>query len=104
MSKTQFTCRSTRSQVIDLYFAEHRIKVIDIAAFLDRVDRTVPDQTGNRQDFRLAALKRALAILQERQGQRTQRVLELFSDPTTDPIESASGMKSAHGAYPGTGE
>ena len=29
----------TRQQVLDLYFMENRAKLIDLAAFLDRVDR-----------------------------------------------------------------
>jgi hypothetical protein len=31
--------RMTRQQVMDLYFLEARSKVIDLAAFLDRVER-----------------------------------------------------------------
>ena len=32
-------CPMTRAQVIDAYFMEHRAKVIDIAAYLDRIER-----------------------------------------------------------------
>ena len=42
-------------QVLDLYFMEARSKLLDLAAFLDRVDRG----TGE-PDFRLAAFKKAL--------------------------------------------
>lgn len=89
----------TRTQVADRYFLEHRAKLLDIAAFLDRLDRAAGD---GPDDFRVAALRRAIAILDDGRGERARRVLELLSDPTTEPIEKAPG-KGASGAYPGTG-
>jgi hypothetical protein len=86
----------SRDAVVDRYFMEHRAKLLDLAAFLDRVDRAGP----GADDFRMAAFRRALAILQETEPGRAKRVLDLFSDPTTEPIESAAGMKGAHGAWP----
>ena len=76
---------------------EHRAKLIDIAAFLDRVDRSEPE--GDGPDFRLTALTRALAILADGEGERAKRVLELFSDTTAEPIEKAPG-KGACGVWP----
>ena len=83
--------------VVDRYFMEHRAKLLDIAAFLDRVDRA----SGESDDFRMAAFRAATRILGESGPGRARRILELFSDPTTEPIASAAGMKGAHGAYPG---
>ncbi|MHC5001830.1 MAG: hypothetical protein ACYTJ0_01790, partial [Planctomycetota bacterium] len=83
----------------DLYFMEHRAKLIDIAAFLDRVDRAAGD--GGEADFRMRAFRDALEILREPGPDRARRVLELFSDHTTAPLESAAGLKGAHGADPG---
>jgi len=91
------SCPLTVAQVVDLYFLENRAKLIDIAAFLDRVERAA----GDDDDFRLAAFRRALALLGDGQGQRARRVLELLSDPTDEPLESAEGMKGAAGAWPG---
>ena len=91
------SCPLTVEQVVDLYFLEHRAKLIDIAAFLDRVERAA----GNDADFRLAAFCRALALLGDGQDQRARRVLEILSDPTDEPLESAEGMKGAAGAWPG---
>ena len=34
------------------------------------------------------------------QPHRARRVLEQFSDMTTEPIDSAAGMKGAYGAVP----
>ncbi len=85
----------TRQQVLDLYFMEARSKVIDLAAFLDRVDRGTGDA-----DFRLAAIHAALAALRQGEPTRARSVLETLSDPTTEPIEKAPG-KGAVGAWPG---
>ena len=98
MSATNPTCPAPRSQIVDLYFLEHRAKLIDIAAFLDRVDRA--DDDGGGADFRVAAFRRALETLTDGKPHRAQRVLELFSDHTTAPIASAAGMKGAFGAPP----
>ncbi len=92
------TCPATRSKIVELYFLEHRAKLIDIASFLDRVDRAPAD--GTETDFRVEAFCRALAILGDGEPQRARRVLELLSDHSTTPIESAAGMKGAFGACP----
>ena len=98
MTNNQPTSPAPRSKVVELYFLEHRAKLIDIASFLDRVDRAPAD--GEDADFRVEALRRALAILGDGKPQRARRVLELFSDHSTTPIESAAGMKGAFGACP----
>lgn len=96
---TKSTCPMTRAAVVDRYFMEHRAKLIDIAAFLDRIDRAAGGDAVD--DFRMNAFRAALDVLREDEPGRARRVLELFSDPTRTPIESAAGMKGAHGAYPG---
>ena len=85
----------TRQQVLDLYFMENRAKLIDLAAFLDRVDLASGDA-----DFRLAAFKQALRELGGGQPERAKKVLLSLSDPTAEPIEKAPG-KGAAGAWPG---
>ena len=85
----------TRQQVLDLYFMENRAKLIDLAAFLDRVDRA-----PGEADFRLDAFRRALRELGGAQPGRAKNVLLALSDPTTDPIDKAPG-KGAIGAWPG---
>ena len=91
-------CPASRSRVIELYFMEHRAKLLDVAAFLDRVDRTADE--GGDPDFRLAAFEQAVAILSDGKPERARRILELFSDPTDEPIDVAP-MKGALGAYDG---
>ena len=85
----------TRQQVLDLYFMENRAKLIDIAAFLDRVERASGDP-----DFRLEAFRRAMKSLSESGADRAQNVLLSLSDPTPEPIDRAPG-KGAVGAWPG---
>jgi hypothetical protein len=84
-----------REQVVDLYFMEARAKLIDLAAFLDRVDR-VP----GTDDFRMAAFRHALQELPGGKPDRAKRVLLSLSDPTTEPLPAAT-TKAAAGAWPG---
>jgi hypothetical protein len=84
----------TRQQVLDLYFIDARHKLIDLAAFLDRVDRA-----PGADDFRIQALRTALAELAKNNPDRAARVLLALSDPTTEPIASAT-TKAASGAWP----
>ena len=87
----------TRAETLDLYFMDARSKLIDLAAFLDRIDRAEGDA-----DFRLAAFRHALGELQDESPHRAKRVLMSFSDPTFEPIAAAPG-KGAAGAWPGEG-
>lgn len=74
---------------------ENRAKLIDIAAFLDRVDRAEGDA-----DFRLDGFKAAMKCLGDGAPQRAKNVLLSLSDPSIDPIDKAPG-KGAVGAYAG---
>jgi len=89
------TMKPTRQEVLDLYFLEARHKLIEIAAFLDRVQRA----TG-ATDFRLRAFHEALGEMVRAKRDRARRVLLAFSDPTTQPIPAAT-TKSACGAWSG---
>ncbi len=92
---THNTLRSP--EVIDHYFLEHRAKLIDLAAFLDRLDRT-SDYNAAGNDYRVAALFRALNILSDGETNRAGRILEIFSDKTAELLQSADNIKSATGA------
>ena len=84
-----------RQQVLDLYFMDARCKLIELAAFLDRVDRADGDA-----DFRLEAFRQALRHLGDGDAGRAESVLRSLSDPTTEPIAKAPGQ-GAVGAWPG---
>jgi len=85
----------TRQQVLDHYFLDARGKLIELAAFLDRVERA-----EGKDDFRIKAFRSALENLEGRRQHKAKRVLLALSDPTTQPIPAAS-TKAACGAYPG---
>ena len=89
------TSPQTKQQVIDTYFMEHRARLVDIAAYLDRIDR---GQGDDPEDFRDAAFRRAVAILIDGESHRAKRILDLLSDHTTELPQSAAGMKGAAGA------
>ena len=88
----------SRKKLIDLYFLEMRAKLLDISAFLDRVDRAQDAGTAPA-DFRLDAMRQAIQELLSEAPGRTARVQMRLSDPTTDPIPDAMGLKGASGAY-----
>lgn len=79
--------------LVDLGFMDSRSKLIDLAAFLDRVQRA-----GQDSDFRVQALKNALALLSQDKPQRAKEVLLSFSDPSIDPIAKAT-IQGAIGAH-----
>ncbi|CAN5668727.1 hypothetical protein BH11VER1_BH11VER1_17290 [soil metagenome] len=79
--------------LVDLGFMDSRSKLIDLAAFLDRVQRA-----GQDDDFRVVALKQALALLSQNEPERAKKVLLSFSDPSSEPIPKAT-MQGAIGAH-----
>ena len=74
---------------------EARAKLIDLAAFLDRLDRA-----EGEPDFRLTGFLTALQQLGSSDPNRAKKVLLSLSDPTTEPIPAAT-TKAASGAWPG---
>lgn len=84
---------ATPQNVVDLYFMDARSKLIDIAAFMDRVENS-----GLQDDFRYKAFLNALQELGN--GERAKSVLESLSDPTKELIPEAT-TKAACGAWPG---
>ena len=83
----------TRQQILDLYFLDARHKLIEIAAFLDRVERA-----DGKEDFRLKAFRAAIGKLTSKTKNKAKDVLIAFSDPTIKPIAKAEG-KGAVGAW-----
>ncbi len=72
-----------------------RFRLIELAAFMDRVERS-----PGEEDFRMQAFRTALQELSKGENEKARRVLMSLSDPTTEPIEKAPG-KGAVGAWPG---
>ena len=84
----------TKQQVLDLYFLDARHKLIELAAFLDRVELA-----DGKDDFRFKAFRAALGELSGNKREKAKNVLLAFSDLTTEPIAKAEG-KGAVGASP----
>lgn len=86
----------TGHQLIDEYFIENRTRLLDIAAFLDRLDRA--EDSDMAADFRMRAFREALAVLCDGSFPRVERIQMILSDPTTEPLPTLD-QKSARGAY-----
>lgn len=84
------------TQLVDEYFIESRNRIIEVAAFLDRLDRA--DPAVAREDYRVQALCDAIGILGGRSATRVQDIQLLLSDPTTEPLP-ALDRKGAVGAW-----
>lgn len=84
----------TDVNLVDLGFMDSRSKLIDLAAFLDRVQKA-----GQDGDFRVQALKKAITLLSEGESDRAKKILLSFSDATSEPIARAT-TQSACGAVP----
>lgn len=86
----------TPTELVDEYFIENRNRLLEIAAFLDRVDRIDPAVAG--RDYRMRAFSEALAVLGAGTGDRVATIHTLLSDPTVEP-KPALDRKGALGAY-----
>lgn len=75
-------------------FMEARARLIDLAAYLDRVHRH-----GGKDDFRHRALLECLPLLEDGDlaGQRVAAILRKLSDPSAEPIPAAT-IQGAFGA------
>jgi len=87
----------SKNDILDLYFLDARHKLIEIASFLDRVDRH-----RGEADFRHRAFLEALdAMLHPGDRSRARAVLEALSDHSAQPVEKAA-VQFAYGAPPAT--
>ncbi len=102
MTSPQGTCPLTQRELIDAYFMDHRVQVLELAAYLDRLDRAAA--LDGEEDFRLRATREALAVLVDGGKDRVLRAQMIFSDPRTELLP-ALDRKGARGAYEaGSGE
>ena len=85
-------------EILENSFLENRARILEIAAFLDRIERA-DDPSEAKHDYRYQAVLRAVGYLLNPAGNRAGEILNCLSDPTTEPIPSAAGMKSAVGAW-----
>jgi len=88
-------CPLSGPEIVDEYFIENRTRLLEIAAFLDRLDRV--DRDCAIRDFRMQVFRDAVDALGT-PGDRLNRIQLLLSDPTVDPLDRLD-RKSALGAF-----
>ena len=86
----------THKEAVDRYFLEHRAKVLDIAAFLDRLDRCDSVQS----DYRIDALRKCVKVLLEENDSRTEKILNILSDHSNDPLDAATEQGASGAPLP----
>ena len=79
------TCPMTHKETVDPYLLEHRAKLLHIAAFLDRLDRC----ESIEQDYRIDSLHKCINVLLEKNVGRTEKILNILSDHSKEPINVA---------------
>ena len=75
----------TVEQIQEKSFLEMRAKILDIAAYLDRLDRCI-DPGAVVDDPRTEFLLEALELLKTGNADRARRILELYSLPVDDKL------------------
>ena len=83
----------SKTDILDLYFMDARCKLIDIAAFLDRVDRHEGEVDFRHRGF----LKAMEAMLDPGDDPRAKAVLDALSDHSVEPADKAT-IQFAYGA------
>jgi hypothetical protein len=66
------------ARVLDSFFFEARAKILDLAAFLDRIERG-DNAAGVRNDPRVDKVRRALKVLLDSGDARAEQVQQIFS-------------------------
>lgn len=82
----------SKQKLMDLSFLEARGKLLEVAAFLDRLDRC-----EGEEDFRIKSLRQAIPLLFQEGPGRVRAILEILSDYSSEPIACSPG-KAACGA------
>jgi hypothetical protein len=87
-------------RLVDEYFIENRTRLLDLAAFLDRLDRAADSdpKVNGQTDFRIEAFQKALLLLCGEGPDRVLQIQAIFSDPTSEPLDRFD-QKGACGAY-----
>jgi hypothetical protein len=73
---TRITPLSSRA-ALDAHFLEARSKLLDLAAFLDRIDRGGSAEV--KADPRLERIRQALEVLHRESGDRAEPIQRIFS-------------------------
>lgn len=91
-------CLLSAVQMLELDFLDCRSRLLEVAAFLDRIDR-YPDAELARSDFRYRAVIDLVEVIRSGRPQRTLEMLTLLSDPTPAPMADQLPPGKALGAW-----
>lgn len=90
------TCPMSQQELIAEYFMEYRASLLAVAAFIDRMERSV-DKNGEG-DFRWQAFKEAMAVLATDEPDRVHKMQMILSDQDTTLMDERDSQ-SAYGAF-----
>lgn len=95
----QENSQMSSKEILEMYFLDNRARLLEIASFLDRIDRYsgTPDV---KNDYRYRSFMKALKVVAETGKERTKNVQLLFSDLSTEPADSVADPR-AYGAWEG---
>ena len=86
----------TSKEALETYFLDNRARLLEIASFLDRMDR-YEDSEDAKADFRYKSFIKALKLVIDSKKERTKAVQLIFSDQSSEPKERITDPK-AYGA------
>lgn len=92
-------CPMPAQKALETYFLDNRARLLEIASFLDRIDR-YPDSSAAKNDFRYQSFLMALRHLLSTERGRTKGIQLIFSDMSAEPLEAVRDPK-AYGAWEG---
>ena len=81
--KNRYKLRSpkTAQELLDIYYQDIRSALLETAAALDRMERA-DGWEKTRKDPRIQNLMKACDLIKESEGNRAERFLILFSEPS----------------------
>ncbi|SNB44676.1 hypothetical protein [Geobacter sp. DSM 9736] len=92
--------KPTAPELLERDFIECRSRLLDIAAFLDRLDRYEGAPLA-REDFRYRAVTKILKLLASGRCNRAVEILTILSDPTSETLGDEIPPPKAVGAWGG---
>ena len=96
MDRYEKSCPLTQKQLIDEYFMKQRNHLLEIAAFLDRMQRA--SKLDGDDDFRMEAFRESLKEITNDQPDKVKRIQMILSDPHIEP-KVERDVQGAFGAY-----
>lgn len=84
-------------EIMQKYFIENRSRLLDLAAYLDRIQRAEKPEIAFK-DSRMLLLLKSIEELLSPEPKRTERIQTILSDQNLKPLDSIPMDKNAQGA------